>query len=122
VVADAGGLGPVDAGRSGRQPGSTWAVLRRALEVRREVFAAAGDEVEWLPSPPGTLVVRRGRVVVVLNASVRAWPLGRLVPGGADWVVTASSGPLSNGDDDVVVPPATSRTRTNSVLNGSPGS
>ena len=41
-------------------PASTWAVLHRALTVRRTLWATAPDDVAWLPSPPGVLVARRG--------------------------------------------------------------
>jgi alpha-glucosidase len=84
-------------------PASPWRVLNRALSVRRDLWSGAPDDVEWLPSPPGTLVARRGDAVVVLNASSRAWPLARLVdPVGS---VVASSG--ATGKGDLVVPPAT---------------
>jgi len=81
--------------------------------ARRELWLLADDTVEWLPSPPGTLVLRRSDVVVVLNASARARPLSRLLPDESGWTVAAASGQL--GDQgagsthvrDVVIPPAT---------------
>ncbi|RYV51459.1 alpha-amylase family glycosyl hydrolase [Pengzhenrongella frigida] len=103
--------------RQERDPHSPWGVLHRALTVRHDVWggADAAGPLEWLPSPPGTLVARRGNAVVVLNASRRTWPLARLVrTGAAQLTVIAASGPLpgplGSADPPVVsalVPPAT---------------
>ncbi|QTE31230.1 alpha-amylase family glycosyl hydrolase [Pengzhenrongella sicca] len=86
-------------------PGSPWGVLHRAIAARRALWSAADDAVQWLPSPPGTLVLRRAGVLVVLNASARAWALARLLPAGTGAVLAAASGPL--GADGATVPPAT---------------
>ncbi|MBC7550255.1 MAG: alpha-amylase [Cellulomonas sp.] len=90
--------------------GSPWSVLHHTLTVRRVLWCPA-DDLMWLTSPPGTLVVRRGSAVVVLNASQRAWPLARLLPGAVRADVAAASGPLPAGSpagpDTVRVPPAT---------------
>ena len=90
--------------------GSPWSVLHHTLTVRRVLWCPA-DDLLWLPSPPGTLVVRRGNAVVVLNASQRAWPLARLLPGAVRADVAAASGLLPAGSpaapDTVLVPPAT---------------
>ena len=97
--------------RQEADPDSTWGVLHRAIAVRRELWSSADDDVAWLPSPPGTLVARRGGVVVVLNASARSWPLARLVPDGSPRAVKVTSGALdvdpAPRDGSVVVPPAT---------------
>jgi alpha-glucosidase len=121
--------------RQEADPGSAWSVVHRALALRADLWDPAGDgrggpardgaEMEWLPSPPGTLVARRRSAVVVLNASSRAWPLARLLreassgsvgapPVGAALVVVAASGPLGSADRSlsgvdrgIIVPPAT---------------
>lgn len=95
--------------RQEAQDDSPWAVLHRALTVRGGLWTAQDDDVQWLASPPGTLVARRGGAVAVLNASARAWPLSRLLPGGPV-TVAAASGPLGSitgSCPDDVVPPAT---------------
>jgi len=99
--------------RQEADPASPWGVLHRSLAARRELWLLADDTVQWLRSPPGTLVTRRGDAVAVLNASARARPLSRLLPDGLAWTVVAASGPLgtkgagSTRARDVVVPPAT---------------
>ncbi|MGV8968181.1 MAG: alpha-amylase family glycosyl hydrolase [Cellulomonas sp.] len=88
---------------------SPWAVLHHALTLRRALWRPA-DDLQWLLSPPGTLVVRRGNCVIALNASKRTWPLARLVPGAVRADVAASSGPLLAGPEaagDLSLPPAT---------------
>jgi alpha-glucosidase len=107
------GWGSLARDRQEADPASSWGILHRSLAARRELWSRADDTVRWLRSPPGTLVVMRGDVVVVLNASVRSRPLSRLLPRGSEWTVAAASGPLGHeGADsvraqDVVLPPAT---------------
>jgi len=107
------GWGSLARDRQEADPASSWGVLHRSLVARRELWSRADDTVRWLRSPPGTLVVMRGDAVVVLNASVRARPLSRLLPGGSEWTVAAASGPVGpEGAESVraqhaVLPPAT---------------
>ena len=76
------------------------------LRVRREVTAGLPDEVEVLDSAPGTLAVRRGDLVAVVNCGSRWRRLpdvagelvlssgvdpvgGRIAPDTAAWFRTA---------------------------------
>ncbi|MDQ6525813.1 glycoside hydrolase family 13 protein [Nocardioides sp. LHD-245] len=70
-------------------PDSTLAFYRRALALRRAVFAGA-DETTHAVADDDLLVVLRGDVAVVLNASTEPAPL----PAGE---ILISSGPVADG-------------------------
>lgn len=71
---------------------STLSLYRKALELRREHPAFAGDELEWYGAPPGCFAYRRspGGLVCALNTSAAPVP----VPRGD---VLLSSAPLVEG-------------------------
>ncbi|MBW3659939.1 MAG: alpha-amylase, partial [Actinobacteria bacterium] len=94
-------------------PSSHLARTRRLLAVRRELAGAwsadDADAVAWLDAPTDVVALRRGAVVVVVNAG----PSGARCPlpaGDAGWDVRyVSAGPEPRVDDDawVVVAPDT---------------
>ena len=68
---------------------STLSFFRRMLALRRDVTAAAPDDVELVTSAPGTFSFRRGDLVCVVNCGSRASRLpaqagGLLLSSGAD--------------------------------------
>jgi alpha-glucosidase len=82
-------------------PDSTLSFYRRALELRRRRSEFDGEAIEWLDSPPGTLMFRRaGGLVCVLNAGQQPVALpdgqpvlasgaltdGQLTPDTAAWL------------------------------------
>jgi len=72
-------------------PSSTLSFFRRALRLRREVTAGLPDEVEVLDSALGTLALRRGDLVCVVNCGSRP----ALLPKSAGELL------LSSGPDPV---------------------
>jgi alpha-glucosidase len=81
---------------------STLSFFRRAIELRSSRTEFGGPAIEWLGSPPNTLVFRlSGGLVCALNAGRRAMPLppgelllasgalvdGKLPPNTAAWLV-----------------------------------
>jgi alpha-glucosidase len=77
-----------------RDPGSTLALYRAALALRRSHPDLTGEAFEWLAAPPDCLSFRRGSVTVLLNAGVEDVPL----PEGQ---VLLASGPVES-----VLPPS----------------
>jgi alpha-glucosidase len=71
-------------------PGSTLALYRRALALRRATPDLQETKFAWLDAPGGCLSYRRGGVVVVLNAGASAVAL----PAGE---VLLASGPVGDG-------------------------
>lgn len=80
-------------------PGSTLAFYRRALGLRRAMFAGPADEIEMLDRGTHVLAFRRGEITVALNCGETAAALpegevlvasgeltGRLPPDTAVWV------------------------------------
>ncbi|AUY48735.1 glycoside hydrolase family 13 protein [Streptomyces sp. CB01881] len=84
-------------------PTSTLELYRSALAVRRaQADLGAGTGVEWLDSPEGTLVFRRGSFVCTVNTTaepVRIPAPGRLLLSSADAVV--------DGGETVLAPDST---------------
>ncbi|MEU1283089.1 alpha-amylase family glycosyl hydrolase [Kitasatospora sp. NPDC005856] len=84
-------------------PTSTLELYRSALAVRRaQPDLGAGTGVEWLESPEGTLMFRRGTFVCTVNATgrpVRIAAPGTLLLGSADLVV--------DGGETVLAPDST---------------
>lgn len=84
-------------------PTSTLELYRSALAVRRaQPDLGAGTGVEWLESPEGTLVFRRGAFVCTVNTTgrpVRIAAPGTLLLGSADLVV--------DGGETVLAPDST---------------
>ena len=68
-------------------PDSTLSYYRRMLAMRRRLDA---DAVTLLPTSPGVVGFRRGRVTALLNAGDRSVPL-------PDGEVLLASGPLGDG-------------------------
>jgi alpha-glucosidase len=62
-------------------PTSTLSLYRSALRLRRELFATAPPEIEWLEVPDDVLGYRRAGVTVLLNAGEAAvsMPPGELL-------------------------------------------
>lgn len=59
-----------DAFAADAQEGSGESMLahfRRSLALRRRLSGRASERLEWLPSPPGVLVYRRGQLTVACN-------------------------------------------------------
>ncbi|ARF77580.1 glycoside hydrolase family 13 protein [Kitasatospora aureofaciens] len=84
-------------------PSSTLELYRSALAVRRaQPDLGAGTEVEWLDSPEGTLVFRRGSFACTVNTTgepVRIPAPGRLLLASTELVV--------DGGETVLAPDAT---------------
>jgi alpha-glucosidase len=78
------------------EPSSTLSLYRAALRLRRDLFAAAPPEIEWLEVPDNVLGYRRAGVTVLLNAGDDPVPLppGELLlssSAGADRAVPANT-------------------------------
>jgi alpha-glucosidase len=58
-------------------PASTLSLFRSALRLRRELAPGLPDEVEVLDSAPGTLALRRGDLICVVNCGSRPATLPR---------------------------------------------
>ncbi|EFV12537.1 glycoside hydrolase family 13 protein [Segniliparus rugosus] len=94
------GWGNVTVAREGAEDGSTLALYRRAIELRRARPEFAEAEFEWLDVPEGQLAFRRGGLLCALNATEAPVPLpegevllasapidgGTLAPNTAVWV------------------------------------
>lgn len=67
--------------RQHRDPASTLALYRRALELRSSRPEFDGDQIDWLDAPDDVLAFRRGGLVCVLNAGQQpvALPAGRVI-------------------------------------------
>ncbi len=78
-------------------PASMLEFYRSALAARREHAVGRGEQIEWLPSSPGSLAFRRGDLVCALNCGKR--PV-RLPDGIGELIV-------SSGDLDDRLPPDT---------------
>ena len=75
-----------------RDPGSTLALYRAALRLRRTHPGFAGDAFRWLPGPAGTFeFARSGRLRCAVNLSTVAMPLP------ADASVLLDSAPVRGG-------------------------
>jgi alpha-glucosidase len=74
-------------------PGSTLAFFQRLLRLRREVTRGLPDSVEILESAPGTLAVRRGDLVAVVNCG----SLARRLPAAAGTLIISSGADPSHG-------------------------
>ncbi|MET8541007.1 glycoside hydrolase family 13 protein [Kitasatospora sp. NPDC004799] len=84
-------------------PTSTLELYRSALAVRRaQPDLGAGTEVEWLESPEGTLVFRRGAFVCTVNTTGE--PVRITAPGT---LLLASAGLVVDGGETVLAPDTT---------------
>lgn len=87
---------PLTVARQERDPASTLALYRRALELRSSRTEFNEDRIDWLSAPDGVLAFRRGALVCVLNAGEHPVEL-------SEGTVILTSGPLTAG----LLPPAT---------------
>jgi alpha-glucosidase len=70
---------------------STLAFFRRLLRVRREVTDGLPDDVEVLDSAPGTMALRRGDLVTVVNCGSRT---RRLPAEAGELVISSGADPV----------------------------
>ena len=69
-------------------PASTLSLYRAALALRRATPELRGTELEWVDSPSGTLVFRRGGVLCALNTDGQA----ASVPAGGRLLIASGDG------------------------------
>jgi alpha-glucosidase len=71
---------------------STLSFFRRMLQLRREVTAGLGDDVELLETPTDVLAMRRGDLVVVVNCGRRP---AALPAEAGDLLLSSGADPVS---------------------------